>query len=61
MIVNPTMSVLDVEGLGKLGKSLPGVITVVDATFASPYLVQPIKYGVDIVAHSWYVHTSMNG
>ena len=47
------MSVLDVEAFGALGKSLPGVITMVDATFASPYLLQPIQYGVDIVLHSW--------
>ncbi len=53
VIVNPTMSLLDVEALGALGKSLPGVVTMVDATFATPYLVQPIKYGVDIVMHSW--------
>jgi cystathionine beta-lyase/cystathionine gamma-synthase len=31
---------------------LPGVVTVVDATYASPYLLKPIKYGVDIVVHS---------
>ncbi len=53
VIVNPTMSLLDVEALGTLGKSLPGVVTMVDATFATPYLIQPIKYGVDIVMHSW--------
>ena len=53
MLVNPTMSLLDVEALGALGKSLPGVVTMVDATFATPYLIQPIKYGVDIVMHSW--------
>lgn len=52
-IVNPTMTLLDVEGFGALGKSLPGVVTMVDATFASPYLLQPMKYGVDIVMHSW--------
>ena len=52
-IVNPTMSLLDVEGFGALGKMLPGVVTMVDSTFASPFLIQPIQYGVDIVLHSW--------
>jgi len=47
------MSLLDVEAFGALGKSLPGVTTVVDATFTSPYLLQPIKHGVDLVIHSW--------
>ena len=50
---NPTMSVLDLEAFGQLVKSLPGVISMVDCTFASPYLVQPIKYGVDVSIHSW--------
>ena len=50
---NPTMSVLDLKAFGQLVKSLPGVISMVDCTFASPYLVQPIKYGVDVSIHSW--------
>ena len=52
---NPTMSILDLEEFGELGKSLSGVMTVVDATFATPYLLQPMKYGVDLVIHSWCV------
>ncbi len=48
---NPRISVLDVEALGKLGQET-GITTLVDSTYASPYLLQPIKYGVDIVAHS---------
>ncbi len=53
VIVNPTMSLLDVEAFGALGRSLPGLVTMVDATFASPYLMQPVRYGVDLVLHSW--------
>ena len=49
------MSILDLEAFGKLGKSLPGVVTIVDCTIATPYCVQPIKYGVDVVIHSWFV------
>ena len=50
---NPTMTILDLEAFGTLGKSLPGVVTMVDATFGSPYLVQPIKMGIDLSIHSW--------
>ena len=46
---NPTMSILDLEAFGALGKSLPGVVT----TFGSLYLIQPIKLGLDLVIHSW--------
>ena len=53
-IINPTMCILDVEAFGALGRSLPGVLTIADATFATPYLLQPIRYGVDVVLHSWY-------
>ncbi len=48
---NPKMSILDLEAFGKLSQET-GLITMVDSTFASPALQQPIKYGVDIVAHS---------
>ncbi len=48
---NPTMSLVDVEALGKL--SSDKILTVVDATFATPLLLQPMKYGIDISLHSW--------
>ncbi len=47
------MSILDVEGFAALGKAHPQLVTMIDATFASPYLLQPLKYGVDLVMHSW--------
>lgn len=51
---NPDMAILDLEEFGKLGKSLPNVLTVVDGTFGSPYLQKPLKYGINISIHSWY-------
>jgi len=55
------MTILDMEEFGKLGSDASGHqsarLTVVDATFASPQLLKPIKYGVDIVIHSAYVYT----
>ena len=50
---NPVMGMLDLEAFGQLGASVPGVMTVVDSTFASPYLQKPIKHGIDIVVHCW--------
>jgi len=53
------MTVLDLEEFGKLGRTGDGdhheVLTVVDATFASPQLLSPLKYGLDVVIHSAYV------
>jgi len=40
------------EEFGKLGKS-KGIITMADSTFASPFNQSPIKFGIDIVIHSW--------
>ena len=50
---NPNMSILDLQAFGDLGQSLDGVITMVDSTFAGPYLQPAIKYGIDISMHSW--------
>ena len=50
---NPLVSILDLEGFAKLGQSLEGVVTMVDSTFATPYLQKPLSYGVDIVIHNW--------
>jgi cystathionine gamma-synthase len=48
---NPHLSVVDLERFATLGKK-HGVETLIDATLATPYNVQPIKYGVDYVLHS---------
>ena len=49
---NPNMAILDLEEFGKLGRSR-NILTMVDNTFASPYLQPVIKYGIDISMHSW--------
>lgn len=48
---NPSMAILDLEEFGKLGKAHK-ILTMVDSTFASPYLQPAIKYGIDISMHS---------
>jgi methionine-gamma-lyase len=48
---NPTIQCVDLEELTKLAKQ-HNLIVACDNTFATPYLQQPFKYGVDFVVHS---------
>ncbi len=49
--INPTMQLVDLSMIGKIGKQKK-IMTVVDNTFMSPYLQRPIEHGCDIVLHS---------
>src|SRR6476469_1411735 len=48
---NPTIQCVDIEALTGIAKR-HNLIVVCDNTFATPYLQQPFKYGVDYVVHS---------
>lgn len=48
---NPMLRVVDIKALTELAKR-KGIRTVVDNTFASPYLQNPLDLGADIVLHS---------
>jgi cystathionine beta-lyase len=48
---NPTLKISDIESIAKIAHAA-GALLVVDNTFASPALQQPIKLGADIVIHS---------
>lgn len=48
---NPTMQVVDIAAVAKISKA-NNLKLVVDNTFASPYLQNPIDLGADIVMHS---------
>jgi len=48
---NPLMKINDIQALAEIGHD-HGVLVVVDNTFASPYLQQPIALGADAVIHS---------
>lgn len=48
---NPTMRIIDIEGVAKITKENKILLTV-DNTFASPYLQNPIDLGADVVMHS---------
>jgi cystathionine gamma-synthase len=48
---NPLMKISDIAALAELGHAA-GVLVVVDNTFASPYLQNPLALGADVVVHS---------
>ncbi len=48
---NPLMKITDIAGLSEIGRAA-GALVVVDNTFASPYVQQPITLGADAVVHS---------
>jgi len=48
---NPAMKICDIAGLAGIAHEA-GAWLVVDNTFASPYLQQPLKLGADLVLHS---------
>ena len=48
---NPTLQCVDLQALSNLAKQY-GKITACDNTFATPYLQQPFRYGIDFVIHS---------
>ena len=50
-LTNPLMRIADFAALSALTKRLD-ILFVVDATFASPVLIQPLTHGADIVIHS---------
>ena len=48
---NPLMKISDLAALVELGHAA-GALVVVDNTFASPALQQPLSFGADVVVHS---------
>lgn len=48
---NPLMTVTDLAAVPALAKGY-GILSIVDNTFMTPYLQQPLKLGADIVIHS---------
>ena len=48
---NPMMNVTDIEALSKITRA-HGLLLIVDNTFLSPYLQNPLELGADIVIHS---------
>ncbi|WP_127499627.1 cystathionine gamma-synthase [Actinoplanes solisilvae] len=48
---NPLLSIADIAALGGLAHEYDALL-VVDNTFASPYLQQPLTLGADVIVHS---------
>ena len=48
---NPLMRIVDIREISKISKKADALL-VVDNTFMSPYLQNPIEHGADIVVHS---------
>jgi len=48
---NPLLSIADISALAGIAHAA-GALLVVDNTFASPYLQQPLALGADVVIHS---------
>ena len=50
-ISNPLLKVCDIHACSEIAREV-GARLIIDNTFASPYLCQPLKHGADIVVHS---------
>lgn len=48
---NPLLKLVDIEKICEFARK-KGILTVVDNTFATPYLQNPLNLGADIVVHS---------
>ena len=48
---NPLLRIIDIESVANLGHRVNATV-VVDNTFCSPYLQNPVDFGADIVMHS---------
>jgi O-acetylhomoserine (thiol)-lyase len=51
IIGNPSLQVLDVEAVADIAHE-NGIPLIVDNTFGTPYSINPIKWGADVVVHS---------
>lgn len=50
-IGNPKLDILDIEKVSEFCNK-HNIIFIVDSTITTPYLINPIKYGADVVIHS---------
>lgn len=49
---NPNLKIVDITAVSEIAHKTEGAVVVVDNTFATPYLQNPIKLGADLVVHS---------
>lgn len=48
---NPNMRLIDIQAIATIAKA-HGALTMVDNTYATPYLTRPMEMGADLVVHS---------
>ena len=48
---NPLLNIIDLEMVVSVARE-HRLLTVIDNTFATPYFLRPIEYGIDLVVHS---------
>ena len=51
LIGNPGLDLVDVDAVAKIAAEA-GIPLVMDATFGTPYLFQPLQHGVNVIVHS---------
>jgi len=50
---NPTLTLVDIAAISRVAKEVnPNILIIVDNTFLSPYISNPLNLGADIVFHS---------
>lgn len=59
-ISNPLLKVCDLEACAEVAREV-GALLIVDSTFATPLLCQPLRFGADIVVHSLTKYLSGHG
>jgi cystathionine beta-lyase/cystathionine gamma-synthase len=59
-ISNPLVKVTDLDAISAAASEV-GAISAIDSTFATPYLVQPLAHGFDVVVHSATKYISGHG
>lgn len=59
--VNPTAQLLNIRALADVAHERPGVRVLVDSTFGSPALQQPLQHGADLVVHSMTKYINGHG
>ncbi len=48
---NPYLRIIDLHNIVKIAKK-HNLLTIIDATMATPYNIKPLEFGIDIVIHS---------
>jgi cystathionine beta-lyase/cystathionine gamma-synthase len=57
---NPLVKVIDLPVIAAAAREI-GAVSIVDSTFATPWLVRPIEHGCDLVVHSATKYLSGHG